>query len=151
MAFFLAFYCAISCSHPCRQWELIKIKADCPPITYYQAYLSASNPFNGIEIELLSTGAETQLYLNVLALQFPHCPENENQTEVTICIDDMQYVVNAERFLGGQRLLLPEEAQQLIICALIENRPVDISAGRYQATIVPDNFLKIYRCSSVQF
>lgn len=101
------------------------------------------NRFNGVEAELLYSGHDIEFYLNAFTLLFSDS-ENAGYTEVVIGIADQKYTYPAERLAGGQRLLLPAEAQQLIIAALIDNASVELSAGRYQAILIPDNFASIY-------
>lgn len=143
-AFFLILFLLSACSKPCHQWELITVKADCPPVLFSKIFLPAVNNFNGIETEFLSTGHDVQLYFNARTLEFPTNPRNPSLTDVTFTIDGHQYQTQAERFEGGQRLLLPESAQQPIIFALMGGCTVDVNIGRYQATLIPDNFSCIY-------
>lgn len=143
-ALFLVFIFLLGCSPPCHQWELVNIKANCPCITYSKAYLPVCSRFSGIEAELLCAGAEKHLYLNAFSLQFPKCADDEDTTEVIVLINDIEYTFIAQRFEGGQRLLLPEIAQQLIIDALLEGHCIDLSTGHYRATLIPDNFVNVY-------
>lgn len=138
------FFFLFSCSRYCRQWELITIRADCPPVNYAKIYLCPDNEFCEMEIELLCTGYDTQLFLNTTSLIIPPSQNGESLADVIIAIDDIQYFVSAERFEGGQRLLLPQEVQQLIIMALIEDREIVITCGRYKTNIISKNFRNIY-------
>lgn len=137
---FLSFCFLTSCSHPYRKWECSTVRADFPPVTYSTVYLNPCNGFNGLEAEFIFYGPYVQLYLNALSLQLPRSTTDENIVEVLISIGDNQYNFAAERLGGGQKLLMPEEAQNLIIAALLEGQEVIVSCGRYETTLIPCNF-----------
>jgi hypothetical protein len=143
-ALFALFLFLFSCSPKCPQWELLAIKAHCPPVTYFKAYLPAADTFSGLEAQIVCSGADIRFYLCAKTLQIHSINENLDFSEVCISTQTEQQSFLAERFEGGQRLLLPEEAHQMIFATLLANDPVEITVGRYQATLVPDNFACIY-------
>jgi len=113
-------------------------------MTYAKAVLPALNTFNGLQGELLLIGTKLQLYLNALSLQIPYLPNDEMHAGVTIAIEDQEYYFIADRFEGGQKVLLSDDALQIIINALLEGYFIDISIGRYETTLSPDNFACVY-------
>lgn len=119
------------------------IKADCPSASYVKLYLPACNAFNGLEAALLSCNGSVHLYLYVLTLLFPPSPD-EDHCDVKITFNNETLIFTAERLQGGQSLLLPDEAMVLIMGALLDNTCVDIKVGRYETTLIPDNFQKTY-------
>lgn len=133
-----------SCSPTCHQWKLAAIKANCPTASYVKAYLPACNTFNGLEAELMCSNGDMQLNLNILSLQFPCDPCDPEHSTVAVEFCGEKYTYVAERLLGGQRLVMPEEARQQIICTLLEGNDVDISVGRYESTLVSNGFSKHY-------
>lgn len=142
MIFFLIY---LSSCTPARQaWKLTTITATFPCSTYAKAYLQTCNPFNGLEVELLCNGADTTLFLNALMLCFPPAQNDSGKIDVDICIEDQSFQYPGDRYEGGQRIRLPEEAKQLIIASLLEDIPVTIAVGRYQAIIYSENFKKVY-------
>lgn len=84
----------------------------------------------------------TTFYLNAFTLLFPTNADDEEHTTVIFCIEETTQTFLAERLLGGQRLLLPDEAMQLTMETLQENKTIEITVGRYQATLIPDNFVR---------
>jgi hypothetical protein len=143
-AFFLITLIHFSCCPRCNEWKLAVIKADCPAATYAKAYLPPCNPFNGLEAVFISCSGDIRLYFNALTLLFP-CYADEEHSEVFITIEEEHYCFIAERLLGGQTLLLPEEAMLLITLAFLEKKDVEVIAGRYTALLTHQNFEKIYR------
>ena len=139
---FLFLFSCIACSPPCHQWQIAIIKAYCPPATYVKTYLPATNTFSGMEVELMCHNGCLNLYLNAITLQFP--TTNPKQTELKIVVCDQTYIFLAERLNGGQRLLLPDDAKQLVICSLLEENCVKIYAGRYETTVTDEGFAKTY-------
>lgn len=106
----------------------------------------------GLEIEFMATCEGIKMYLNAFGLQIPaddccesYCesPEFEYST-VCLTIDGTTYPFSAKRFAGGQRLLVPPDVQDSIVVALHEGLCVSLSVGRYQSTISPDRFLRLY-------
>jgi hypothetical protein len=143
---FLIIFLVTSCSPQCNQWKLAVIKADCPPAKYARACLPACNTFNGMEAVLMSSNGTTHFYLNALTLLFPVYECDNAHTEIKIVIEEENYCFIVDRLQGGQRLLLPEEAKQLIVDALLEFKCVEISTGRYQTTLIYENFQNVYSC-----
>ena len=133
-----------SCSSPCHQWKFAAIKADCPSATYVKVYLPECNAFNGLEAELVCNNCDMQFYLNAKTLLLPCSCNDQNHTELKIVVCENEYKFMAERLLGGQRLLLPEDARQLIICSLLEGNDVEVTVGRYQAMLISEGFAKTY-------
>jgi hypothetical protein len=84
------------------------------------------------------------VYLYSLTLLFPCNTDDPCTSNVTICVDDARHIFTAERLQGGQCLRLPEEARDLIICSLLEGKCPEITVGRYQATLIHDNFRKVF-------
>lgn len=97
-----------------------------------------------MEAEFLSIGGELRMFLNSLAILFP-CDDNDPcRSIVKVSINDTELFYPAERLDGGQRLKIPQEATETIVAALCGGERVDLSVGRFQETLVPENFLKIY-------
>lgn len=133
-----------SCSHNCQQWKLATIKASHPCSTYTKARLAPSDLFNGMEAELLCNGNDETLFFNVHILCFPPAKNPEGKIDVAVCIKGESFTFAAYRLEGGQRLMLPDEAKQIIVASLLEGFPVYVSVGRYEAKLVCNNFQKVY-------
>lgn len=142
LTLFLIAILVSSCSPQCHQWQFAVIKADCPSAQYVKIYLPPCNTFNGLEAVFMRYNGTTAFYLNVFTLLFPINEGDEEHTDVTFCIEESTYTFTAERLLGGQRLLLPDEATQLALETLIENKTIEVTVGRYQTTLIPDNFVR---------
>lgn len=54
------------------------------------------------------------------------------------------YKFFAERLKGGQRLLIPNDVTQFIIYSLLEQYCIEITVGRYEATLTFEGFSKTY-------
>lgn len=139
-ALFFITFCFSACSPHCHQWKLAIIKADCPPARYAKLYLPACSTFNGFDAVLIRANGCISFYLNALTLCFPNYGEDPDHTEVVFCIDDEVSTFIADKLQGGQSLLLPEEAMQLVVSAMLQQKCVDITIGRYQTTLIPDHF-----------
>ena len=111
---------------------------------YVKAYLPACNTFNGLEAVLMSCNGNMHLYLNAFTLLFPFNGTDEDHTDVLFTIEEEKYCFTADRLQGGQSLLLPDVAMQLVIDSLLECKGVEISVGRYNTTLTSENFDKPY-------
>lgn len=133
-----------SCCPPCNQWKVAVIKGDCPASRYTKAYLPACNAFNGMEAVVMHSNCDTQMFLYALTLLFPVYGDDCDHTEITVCLDDENYTYIVDRLEGGQCLRLTNEARDRILCALLDGKCLEITAGRYEATLIPDNFCRVY-------
>jgi len=93
-------------------------------------------------LEIVKGYSGVRMYLNIYCLSFPQELDNPFKTLVTISNDSDSYDVLADRFEGGQRLLLPPEAADNIIYRLLNNQSLTISVGRYCSEIIPEGFAK---------
>lgn len=87
---------------------------------------------------------DVRLYINVYGLEIPPDPNDPSVVQVYISFKELSYCFPAQRFSGGQRLLIPPHVANDIIFYLSEDQPVFIRVGRYQADIYPDKFLEAY-------
>lgn len=133
-----------SCTPKQPQWKLTTIKAIYPCSTYAKARLAPCNPFYGIEAEILCNGDDTTFFLNALIMCFPPAETPDGKINVTLEIDENTFNFASERLEGGQRIMLPEEAKELIIASLLDGHLVTITVGRYQTTLILDNFENVY-------
>jgi hypothetical protein len=140
---FLVFF-LFSCSPACLKWKMTSIEANCPPVTYHRIHSKPCSPFNGLEADFVWNGAERHFYLNACTLLLPVDPDNCGYTTVNLTIEEQTYMFSALLFEGNQRAELPSEAQELVVCALLKGIPVDITIGRFQETLVTDNFPCLY-------
>ena len=111
-----------SCFPQCHYWKLAVVKADCPSASYVKVYLPPCNTFSGLEIVFIACNRDIRLYCNTLTLLFPCLYNDEKHSEVFLTIEEEKYTFIAERLQGGQSLLMPEEAQLLIILSLLETK-----------------------------
>lgn len=133
-----------SCSGPCSQWQGETCIGSSPSFSSGRIYLAPANEFSGLELEFVQMVDGLRLYLNVYGLEIP--PENPNATtsRVFISFKDHSYSFSAARFVGGQRLLIPQHVQSEIVEYLQEGQTVFLQVGRYQADIYPEKFVDLF-------
>lgn len=144
-ALFLIIFLASSCSPQCNQWKVAVIKANCPCTSYVKVYLPSCNTFNGLETVLVSSNGIMRLYFYAVTLLFPLFENDERFCEVILSVDGENYSFISDRLQGGQCLLLPDDARQLLIESLLENKCVEVTTGRYQTTLTDENFCNAYK------
>jgi|694.fasta_scaffold01000_17 hypothetical protein len=142
-AYIALFFFFVSCqTYP--HWELRKTSTDRPYYNSSRIYFSDENA-RGLELELDYGVLGLQMYVNVFSLEVPSLPDDPTLANVNVEIDGEQRVFIAHLFLGGQRLLLPDEARDLILETLLSGAPVTLSTGRYRSIIPPANIQTLYK------
>ncbi|MBA3957624.1 MAG: hypothetical protein H0X51_04410 [Parachlamydiaceae bacterium] len=86
-----------------------------------------------------------RMYAIICSLPPPCLMEDETRCAVTVSVEDECHETYAERLSGGQKLLFPPNTMQFIIEALSDGKLVELSIGRYNATIVSTCFVKLYQ------
>lgn len=138
VALFLSLF--LSCTKPCQQWEFEKINACFPCGEIGRIYYLESDSFCLLEPELVADRCGQRLYLNVYTLEFPFEEDDPGKAEIVMTIDDQSYRFMTDRFSGGQRLLIPPDATELMIQSLLACQNVRIEIGRYSANLTSNNF-----------
>ncbi|HEV8051885.1 MAG TPA: hypothetical protein VGP47_05270, partial [Parachlamydiaceae bacterium] len=93
---------------------------------------------------LMSSNGIVRLYFYAVTLLFPQYENDERLCEITICVDDENFSFISDRLQGGQCLLLPNEATQLVTESLFQNKCVEVKTGRYQTILSSENFNNAY-------
>ncbi len=133
----------ISCT-TCHQWNLIETRADSPCFESARLYYAPEVMSCGLELELDCGTSGWRMYVNTFSLAIAPIDKNNPQATVNIEIEDIQYQFLADLFKGGQRLLLPDEARDLIIETLLQGMLVKITVGRNSEVFPPKNFAEHY-------
>ncbi len=141
--FFLLFLLPSCSCGPC--WVYREVDTSCP--SNNSAFLSypVLNGFNGIEVQLLRGDFGTLAYLNIPCREIPPLPDAPRYANVLLIIEEDYYSFQAIRMEGGQRLLLPDEATDLLIHALLNCVSVVIALPSHYAEICPMRFESLYR------
>jgi hypothetical protein len=140
----------LSCSPCCQQWYYDEVRTSCPTYNSQKMFLFPENEFRGVELEIIRTCSGEYVFLNVYALSFPREQDNPNTTLVVISCGDLSNKYLADRFEGGQRLLLPKEAEMFIITKLLEGKQLTVSTGRFCSEIIPRGFCEAYHKFSLK-
>jgi hypothetical protein len=136
----------VSCSSSNeQQWQIDRTVVSNLDCNLGRLTLPAINTYQGLELELVRSASGTRMYLNAFSLPFPNDLEDLSKSAVILLIDEQVYVIKAERFMGGQRLLMPEDAASLIITTLVNDKSIQITVGRYRTTIISTRFVELYK------
>jgi len=140
----LCFLC-LSCGEKKVAWTYHEITTSYPNYLSKKISLHPEHGLSSLELEFVRTASGTRLYLKISSLTFPHNKHDEKRTRVCISFGPHLYEFDALRLKGGQCLLLPFEAQLVIVSVLEKNQMLTISAGRYKSTMTFVNFSSTYR------
>lgn len=137
----------IGCSTPaCRQWEMDDILTKIPCFNGGRVILSPDSDYSYLELEITRSSSGIRFYLNLLALEAPPWKEDPARTCITIAFEGQEpWTAYPYLLAGGQRLLLPGNIADVLIQALLDEHPFMIQIGRYQISVIPDNFSKVYK------
>ncbi len=139
MARFLALLLLCSCSQN-RSWRVGHVDAGHSAFNSSKLCYRSDDAANGIDVEFLKTQHTLHLYLNVHAHPVPPYEGNAKQALVVFLAGDKKFTYIAARHEGGQRLLVPLEAQEILIEALRANTSITIQLEGYTAQIDPASF-----------
>lgn len=135
---------ATSCSGTCQQWCGDSAVGSPCSANSARLYLCPSNELTGLELDFVQMKEGLRLYINVYGLEIPPEPNSLDHSRVFVSFREYSYHFSAQRFQGGQRLLVPEYVQSEIIDFLQEGQAVHLQVGRYESTICPDKFLDLF-------
>lgn len=110
---------------------------------------TAEDPINGLDLEFLKIQDTLYAYLNVHSVPIPPLKKGEGNgiqySAVYITIGPEKHRFEAIRREGGQRLLLPNDAADLILSSLKKELPVGIAVSGYSSLVTPSDFAKQYK------
>lgn len=141
--FLILFALVCSCSPSCRGWVYDEVSTSCGVYDSSRLYLPRDLSTDNLEVEVIQSTFGTRVYLNVFSLSLPYDPNYPDKVLILLYIAGEEHHVLAERLLGAQRALLPDDSAQLLINALLDNQTVHIRVGRYHADIVPEKFSRM--------
>lgn len=117
----------------------------CPLYNSGRLILNPENDRTYLEVEIVRSSSGLRMYANILFLQASPSEEELDKAKIEIFLeDDNAMVIYADILEGGQRLLFPKDAAEFLIQKLEEEKFFKITIERYQTTIVPSNFSKVY-------
>ncbi|MBA3239576.1 MAG: hypothetical protein H0T62_14715 [Parachlamydiaceae bacterium] len=135
----------ISCSGTSTNWQGESAIGSPTSLNSSRLYLAPTNEFSGLELEFVQMRDGLRLYLNVYGLEIPPDAEDSCTSRVYFSFKDHAYHCAAARFLGGQRLLIPEYVQLEMVEYLQAGQSVFIQVGRYQANVYPEQFVSLFQ------
>lgn len=129
----LAFLLA-SCSSNKSSWQC----ASLPSSPCKKLYLTPQNTFQNLEIVLQKDGEESKAMINVYGI--PLKAERDGRTKLVLTLDGTSTCYSAYLLEGGQRIVLPNDAEQKLLEALYQKKPLELAAGRYSTKVCYEGF-----------
>lgn len=121
-----------------ERWICREVVSDCPEFNSAQLLSPSDKAFSGIGVELLRGSFGTAGFLNVYARQI-------TSNDVVFTAHACQYCYTGRVMSGGQRLLLPDAATDMLISTLTSGESVTIFLEGFSTEVCPDTFVKKYR------
>lgn len=133
----------LSCNQS-DSWQISRIETGTPKFDSSKLTYHSPDRSNGIDLEMLHTHQSLHFYLQVHSQTIPAYQGNPKEALVNITIGETKHALVAPRHEGGQRLLLPDSAHDIIITALKANQPIKIELEGYSASIDPAQFSEYF-------
>ncbi len=136
----------LSCRSPKpRQWEIQEILTQTPCFNAGRLLLPPDPPTSLLELEILRNHSGIRCYLNLHSIEAMPCSEDPACTCLEILFENQEpWVVYPYLLGGGQRLLLPGEAADVLIQALLEESSFTIRMGGGELFVISNQFAAVY-------
>ncbi len=102
------------------------------------------DPNNSIQLEIFRTEKHYRGYLSVQSHPIVPSQNDPQKALVYFQIQEESFSFLATRHQGGHRVLLPEEALEKILEALLQNVEVTLETSGYRTKINPEGFSSNY-------
>lgn len=136
LSLLLSFVFLTGCTQ--KGWIYKQVVSECPQFNSAQLTHVPESNFSGIEVQFLTGAFGTLGFLNIYANQIL-------SNEVTLQIEEARYFYTALVMKGCMRLLLPNEATQAMIEALLAGQIVTVQLDGFCTQLRPENFSKKYK------
>lgn len=127
-----------------KPWQFREMEGKCPRSCLAKLSYPAEDCFSGLELSFLKGDFGIKGMIDVFSRSIPTIDQEQHFSSVWICIDGESYYFTAYRMEGGQRLLLPDEATDLLLYHLEAKKSITIQLENYSATFCPANFPRLY-------
>ena len=138
----LFLFCLTSCHH--EPWQHTSIRNGNPQYDLAKLTYPASNPNNGIELEITRSGKEVHGYINVKQYDFPIHDNNPHQTLLTIETNRATKTFVITLLEGGQRARLTDSCLEYLLQTLELKPSVTLSSGHFSEILNTANFSRHY-------
>ncbi len=128
-----------SCYKP-SPWAFRQIRSEETSFNSTKLTYASCDSVNEIDLEFLHHQDLVRAYLNVHSRPVPPSNEDPKGALVIIKAGTEEWRFMAYRLEGGQRLLLPQEATDLLVDLLKNLKKVTLSMSGYRTTIDPEDF-----------
>lgn len=132
----------ISCNKT-DQWEMKQIRTARDPGSHCLHYHSLDQ-IHGIDIQIYQTNKQLMTYLQVRTQLITSCQDTQ-KTEIAFITskETVHFLVDCHQ--GGQRLLLPKDAQNSLFALLKEHPTVTLQLQGHYEILQSDSFLKNFK------
>lgn len=136
----------VGCSPPsCRAWVIEEIKTRTPCFNSARLLLAPDGPNSHLELEIVGNQSGVRVYLNILFLKAPFTCQKSQSTTIKVCFEDREpWEISVYLLKGQQRLLFPQEIQEVLIQALLEGETFTLMLGNSSILVISDQFSALY-------
>jgi len=122
-----------------------RVVTPCPQYNSSRLILPHDDLGMPMGLEFIQDSCNTRLYAYTVGRIFPSqwC-HDVSKTQGTLTINGDKHSFIADRFEGGQKLLIPDDIAHILIEALLNCRTCHLSIGPYNTEITYNDFCKCW-------
>lgn len=135
------FFTITSCASTADKWKLRRIDSSNDFVCAHLS-LPPTNTFRNLEVVFQKDGTTTKVFLNTYSIPFQR--DESGMTPVVIYIDGVPSSFKAPVLAGNQRILLPQDATEILLVALNEKKAIVITTGKYSAEVHSEDFSRAF-------
>ena len=128
-----------------QKWSLQHVKSKKHLFDSSRLCYRTADRVNGIDIAIIHIKKKSLVYLEVHAQRIPPYLGDEKKAHLKFLSKNKEYLFQAERHTGGQRVALPNEIQDRLIELLKSSFSLTIELDGYRETIDPSSFELLLR------
>lgn len=144
--FVFCFIFILGCRSPLpRQWEIQEVVTKSPHFNAGRLILPPDPVHSPLSLEILRNSSGIRCYITLLTGEATPCAEDPSRTCLEILFENQDpWVIYPYLLAGHQCLLLPGEAADVLIQALLEESSFTIQLGYDRLFVIPNQFASVY-------
>lgn len=132
-------------STSCPEWHSQHIGSDSAAFRSDAfTFMTGSSP-SQMELVISSTQQRTAMYINLLTFSASPLREDPSRTSAQVMfLGEEPWVIQPYILEGGQRLLVPGDVADILICRLREGDSFLLKIGRFEIQVTPFTIKKMF-------
>ncbi|MDP1836610.1 MAG: hypothetical protein Q8K75_11885 [Chlamydiales bacterium] len=130
-------YVPLCCRH---SWKYENAGACIPCLDSSRIILIPNQPSSTLQFEIIRDIHGYHMYVSTICYVLADCCGSQEEVPLQICVGEDVYDFEGKLYQGGQRVLIPEEARDIIIGGLLSGSCVTFHVGIYSVNVTSASF-----------